>query len=86
MKYNFNFLGSVPFVLYSQHAILNDHLVYLGRKGYPCFTLDKDGCAEKNKGFEHPALPEETLTFLRKHFKPILKQFENQTGMKIQLS
>ena len=61
-------------------------VILLGKKGYPCFKLDKDGCAKKGKGKEHPKLKEETLIFLRKHFTPILRTFEIQTGMKLELS
>ena len=61
-------------------------LLFSGKKGYPCFKLDKDGCAKKGKGKEHPKLKEETLTFLRNHFTPILRTFEEQTGMKLELS
>ena len=58
----------------------------LGRKGYPCFTLEKFGCAGKNKARKHPKLNKETLTFLRNHFAPMLEKFEAQTGMKLELS
>ena len=61
-------------------------MIFLGRKGYPCFALMKDGCARKNKGRKHPELHEETLTFLRNYFAPMLKQFKMQTGMQLQLS
>ena len=57
-----------------------------GKKGYPCFTLDKDGCGGKKKAREHPELHEETLTLLRNHFAPMLRRFEIQTGMKLALS
>ena len=39
-----------------------------------------------SKAREHPELKKETLRFLRKQFTPILKTFEEQTGMKIKLS
>ena len=40
----------------------------------------------KKKAREHPELKEETMRFLIKHFEPILKRFEMQTGMKVNLS
>ena len=66
--------------------IIISHLIALGRKGYPCFTLDKNGCAGKEKARVHPELHQETLTMLRNHFAPMLTKFEIQTGMKLALS
>ena len=59
---------------------------FSGRKGYPCFKLEKNGCAPKSKGRKHPELEEETMRFLRKHFRPMVRTFEQQTGMKLELN
>ena len=61
-------------------------LMFSGKKGYPCFTLDPDGCMSSSKAREHPELKKETMSFLRKQFTPILRTFDKQTGMKIELS
>ena len=60
-------------------------MTFAGRKGYPCFKLVKDGCMGSNKARMHPELKNETVLYLQKHFEPILRNFENQTGMKIKL-
>ena len=75
----------------SQVYVIRNHiflfrLILSGRKGYPCFTLDPGGCMSSSKAREHPELKKETLRFLRKQFTPILRTFEEQTGMKIKLS
>ena len=66
--------------------ILKKNISSSGRKGYPCFTLVKFGCARKDKARKHPKLHKETLTFLRNHFAPMLEKFKTQTGMKLELS
>ncbi len=58
-------------------------LTFVGRKGYPCFKLDKHGCMGSNKARMHPELKNETVQYLQKHFEPILKTFKHQTGMKL---
>ena len=39
-----------------------------------------------SKAREHPELKKETMRFLRKQFTPVLRTFEKQTGVKIELS
>ena len=82
---HFDFSGPFISIMFCRHELKN-HLISTGRKGYPCFTLDKNGCAAKSKAREHPELHEETLTLLRNHFAPMLERFEMQTGMKLDLS
>ena len=85
MEDHFDFSGPFISIMFSIIYFWFD-LISIGRKGYPCFTLDKNGCAAKSKAREHPELQEETLTLLRNHFAPMLKRFEMQTGMKLELS
>ena len=57
--------------------------------GFPCFKLNKrtaSQCMGGNKGRAHPELNEESLDYLREYFKPILEDFQKQTGMKLRLS
>ena len=66
-----------------------DHFDYTGRKGFPCFKLDEKSrsqCMSKVKARDHPKLNQESLTYLRNHFKPILNNFKSQTGVNIKLS
>ena len=80
---HFDFSGIRYFI--GNHIFLF-RLILSGRKGYPCFTLDPNGCMSDSKAREHPELKKETMRFLRKQFTPILKTFEEQTGIKIKLS
>merc|ERR1712032_806630 len=43
----------------------DDHFDFSGKKGYPCFTLDPNGCMSSSKAREHPELKKETMRFLR---------------------
>ena len=66
-----------------------DHFDYTGRKGFPCFKLDEKSrsqCMSKVKARDHPKLNQESLTYLRNHFKPILNTFKSQAGVNIKLS
>ena len=66
-----------------------NHFDFSGLKGYPCFRLDESSlseCMGKNKARPHPELSEESLDKLRRHFKPILQKFKEQTGLKLSLS
>ena len=66
-----------------------DHFDFSGRKGFPCFKLDEESkskCMAKNKARDHPVLNEESLIFLRKHYKPIIDSFQVQTGLTVNLS
>ena len=82
---HFNFTGIYRFIHILKNYV-HDHSISSGRKGYPCFTLVTNGCADENKARKHPELHQETLTKLRNHFTPMLKKFERQTGMKLELS
>jgi len=65
------------------------HFDYSGRKGFPCFKLNEKSrshCMDKNKARDHPELNKQSLTYLRKHFEPMLKNFKNQTGLSVKLS
>ena len=71
-----------------EHYFTADHFDFSGRKGYPCFKLDPEShssCMSKAKAREHPELKEESLEILRKHFRPILERFRQQTGLDLQL-
>ena len=71
------------------HYFTNYHFDFSGRKGFPCFKLDEESrsqCMSKGKARDHPELNEESLNYLRNHFKPIVEEFERKTGMKINLS
>ena len=60
-----------------------------GRKGYPCFKLDADsleGCMGETKARLHPDISPATRDYLRQTFKPIIEQFNSETGMEIRLS
>ena len=60
-----------------------------GRKGYPCFKLDRDtrdSCMGGEKARDHPEISQETRTFLRQIYRPMLEDFNNKTGMNIRLS
>merc|ERR1719270_2403509 len=64
------------------------HFDYTARDGFPCFKLNKRSasqCMGGNKGRAHPELNEESLDYLREYFKPILEDFQKQTGMKLRL-
>ena len=65
------------------------HLNNKGRKGFPCFQLNINStiqCMGEKKARDHPELSKESLELLRKHFQPMLKQFKEETGMKLKLS
>jgi len=66
-----------------------DHFDFSGKHGFPCFKLDENSmskCMSKSKARDHPDLSEESLQHLRNHFKPMLEEFKNQTGMTVRLS
>ena len=62
---------------------------FSGKKGYPCFKLDDESlerCMGAGKGRKHPDIGSDTRNYLRKIFKPMLKEFNRKTGMNIKLS
>ena len=64
-------------------------VLFLGRKGYPCFKLDDDSleeCMGAKKGRRHPDISSDTRDYLRRIFKPMLEEFNRKTGMNIKLS
>ena len=66
-----------------------EHFDFSGKKDFPCFKLNNNSgsqCMDKNKARKHPVLNEESLNYLRSHFRPIVTSFEKQTGMKLRLS
>ena len=66
----------------------SEHFEDSGQKGYPCFKLDEESrskCVWK-RSKPHPELNEESLNYLRNHFRPIIDNFERQTGMRLNLS
>ena len=76
------FLGVKPFYT-------SQHFDFKGLKGYPCFKLDKTSlsrCMGKYKARTHPNVSEDSLEILRKHFRPILDKFKEQTGLDVTLS
>lgn len=64
-------------------------LLFVDRKGFPCFKLDDNSlerCMGLNKGRKHPDISSNSRNYLRKIFKPMLKEFNRKTGMNIRLS
>ena len=54
-----------------------------GRKGYPCFKATNNGssCMSSIRGREHPALGEESLEYLRRHFRLLVTMWRYQTSL-----
>ena len=60
---------------------------FSGKKGFPCFKLNNDSkCMSSEQGRDHPPIGSESLSYLRKYYRPILNNFEGQTGMELTLS
>ena len=48
--------------------------------------MTKETCMGKNKARDHPELMSDTLSYLRKIFRPSLEEFNLNTGLNITLS
>ena len=71
-----SFLGLPPF-------FRDQHFVYKEKWGrFPCFKLERKlRCMGSDKGRKHPQLQEKTISHLRRHFRPKMEAFEEETGV-----
>ena len=65
-----------------------DHFYFHYKKGrkLPCFKLPEPHCMRKDKGRYHPPLKMNTKEELKKIFQPMVQEFENLTGVYLDVS
>ena len=88
-KYPVKILNQIESFIGIPKYFNENHFDFSGLKGYPCFKLDEtshSACMGKNKARDHPELSEKSLKKLRRHFRPILDKFKEQTGLDLKLS